>query len=142
MSIYDKNQQEVVGKTAEKLKSLIKPPEWSIFVKTGAGKERPPVNNDWWYQRAASILRRVYLTGPIGVNKLRTKYGSKKNRGHKPERFYKGSGKIIRSILQQLEEAKLIGKAEKGIHKGRMITKQGISFIEKNEPRGDKAEKA
>ena len=142
MSIYDKNQQEVIGKTAEKLKSLIKPPEWSAFVKTGAGKERPPVDNGWWYQRAASVLRRVYLTGPIGVNKLRTKYGSKKNRGHKPERFYKGSGKIIRVILQQLEEAKLIGKEVKGTHKGRRITKQGISLIEKNEPRRDKEEKA
>ena len=142
MSIYDKNQQEVVNKTAEKLRLVINPPEWHIFVKTGAGKERPPVNNDWWYQRAASVLRRVYLTGPIGVSKLRTKYGSKKNRGHKPEKFYKGSGKIIRVILKQLEEAKLIVKAEKGMHKGRIITKQGISFIEKNESRRDKEEKA
>jgi len=141
MSLYAKNQQEVVNKTAKKLKSVIKSPEWSLFVKTGAGKERPPMEQDWWYYRAASILRRVYLRGPIGVNKLKTKYGSKKNRGHKPERFYKGSGKIIRSILQQLEEVKLVEKMDKGIHKGRKITNIGISLLEKDESGRNKTKK-
>ena len=139
--MYNKDQQEVVNNTAEKLKSTINPPEWSLFVKTGVGRERPPSNDDWWFQRAASILRRVHLTGPIGVNKLKTKYGSKKNRGHKPDKFYEGSGKIIRTILQQLEEAKLIQKKEKSLRKGRIITKQGISLLEKNESRRNKAEK-
>lgn len=140
MAIYDKNQQEVVNITAKKLKSVIKSPEWSMFVKTGAGKERPPMELDWWYYRAASVLRRVYLTGPIGVNKLKTKYSSKKNRGHKPERMYDGSGKIIRTILQQLEEAQLIEKIKKGLRKGRKITNKGISLLEKNESRRNKEE--
>jgi len=141
MTIYEKSQQEIVNVTSEKLKSVIKPPEWSLYVKTGVGKERPPVNQDWWYLRAASILRRVYLTGPVGVNKLKTKYGAKKNRGHKPGRFYDGSGKIIRTILQQLEEAELIKKVDKGVRKGKIITGKGISLIEKNESRGNKEEK-
>src|SRR3989344_510264 len=138
MSIYDKDQQEVVNKTASKLKTLLKAPEWSYFVKTGAGKERPPVDNDWWYYRAASVLRKVYLMGPIGVSKLRTKYGSKKNRGHKPERFYKGSGKVIRTVLQQLEEASLIEKSKKGLRKGRIITNKGKSLLEKDELKSKK----
>ena len=78
------------------------PPSWHSFVKTGAGKERPPVSNDWWYIRTASVLRRVALLGPIGVSKLRVHYGNNKNRGHKPEKFYRGSGNILRKILQQL----------------------------------------
>nr|MBI4156422.1 30S ribosomal protein S19e [Candidatus Woesearchaeota archaeon] len=139
MSIYDKDQQEVVNKTASKLKTLLKAPEWSYFVKTGAGKERPPVDNDWWYYRAASVLRKVYLMGPIGVSKLRTKYGSKKNRGHKPERFYKGSGKVIRTVLQQLEEASLIEKSKKGLRKGRIITNKGKSLLEKDELKSKKS---
>ena len=139
MSIYDKDQQEVVNKTASKLKTMLKAPEWSYFVKTGAGKERPPVDNDWWYYMAASVLRKVYLMGPIGVSKLRTKYGSKKNRGHKPERFYKGSGKVIRTVLQQLEEASLIEKSKKGLRKGRIITNKGKSLLEKDELKSKKS---
>ena len=37
------------------------------------------------------------------TSRLRTRYGSRKNRGVKPERFKRGSGKIIRVILQQAD---------------------------------------
>lgn len=117
----------------EELKKLeqIKPPVWADFVKTGMAKERPPVKDDWWYMRAASILRTVAIKGPIGVAKLRTKYGSKKNRGVKPERFYKGSGNILRKALQQLEAAGLIEQKDVKGHKGRVLTKKGQSLLDK-----------
>jgi len=130
-TIYDTNTQELIDKAAEKLKEVIEAPEWSKYVKTGTAKERPPSENDWWHKRAASILRKVYLRGPIGTNKLKVKYGSKKNRGHKPEKFYSASGKIIRTILQQLEKAELIKQGQKGVHKGRIITPKGKSFLDK-----------
>ena len=132
-SIYNVPQGELIEKTALKLKKIqsIKTPIWSEFVKTGAHKERAPTRDDWWHVRAAAILRTTYNLGPIGVSKLRSKYGGKKNRGVKPEKFYKGSGKIIRTILQQLEEAGLVKKAEKGIHKGRIIAPKGISLLDK-----------
>ena len=132
-SVYDADQSELVDKAAEELKKIneIKPPEWVIFVKTGTHKERPPVEKDWWYTRSASVLRLVYRLGPIGVSKLRVKYGGKKNRGVKPGRFYKGSGNIIRKILQQLEKAGFIKQGEKGKHKGRIITKEGKSLLDK-----------
>jgi len=130
-SMYDVEPSELVEKTSEELKKLqeLKPVAWAVFVKTGTHKERPPVKSDWWYARAASILRSVALLGPVGVSKLRTKYGGKKNRGYRPEHFFKGSGSIIRKILQQLEKAGLIVKAEKGVHKGRVITPKGISLL-------------
>ena len=53
-------------------------PEWTKLVKTGVHKERKPENIDWWYVRCASILRRVYIDGPVGVRSLRTFYGGKK----------------------------------------------------------------
>ena len=106
-------------------------PDWAKFSKTGTHKERPPMDPEWWYKRAAAILRTVYIKGPIGVSKLRIKYGGKKDRGHKPEEFRKGSGKIIRLILQQLEKEELIKFAEKGVHKGRVITAKGQSFLDK-----------
>src|SRR3989338_9637441 len=130
-TIYNANTQELIKKAAGALKEKIKAPEWSIFVKTGMSRERPPVDRDWWYMRAASVLRKIYLKGPIGTNKLRIKYGGRKNRGYAPEKFYRGSGNIIRKALQQLEEAGLIKKAEKGVHKGRMITPKGKSFLDK-----------
>lgn len=109
----------------------IKPPVWTVFVKTGMHKERPPKRADWWYVRAAAVLRSVRRLGPVGVEKLRGKYGGKKNMGHKTEHVFKGSGSIIRKVLQQLESAGLIKKGEKGVHKGRIITPKGISLMDK-----------
>ncbi|MBI5880789.1 30S ribosomal protein S19e [archaeon] len=109
----------------------IKPPVWTVFVKTGMHKERPPKRADWWYVRAAAVLRSVRRLGPVGVEKLRGKYGGRKNMGHKTEHVFKGSGSIIRKVLQQLESAGLIKKGEKGVHKGRIITPKGISLMDK-----------
>ena len=132
VTMFDADAGKSIGKLAEELKSSIKNPEWTKFVKTGAAKERPPANEDWFYMRAASVLRTVYLKGPIGVQKLRVKYGSKKNRGHNPEKFYKGSGKILRTILQQLEKAELVKFQKEGVHKGRIITPKGTSLVDKS----------
>ena len=131
--MYDMDAQELIEKAAEELKKIpeIKPPVWAAFVKTGMHKERPPVENDWWYMRAASVLRTVYRLGPVGVEKLRDKYGGKKNRGVKKEHFFKGSGNILRKALQQLEKAGLVKFAERGANKGRVITPKGKSFLDK-----------
>ena len=118
---------ERVAKELEKMKEL-QPPEWAKFVKTGVHKERPPEQRNWWYIRAAAILRKIYIYGPVGVSRLRTAFGGKKNRGAKPERTYKGSGSIIRKILQQLENAGLVETQNK---KGRVVTKKGREFLEK-----------
>lgn len=132
-SIYDVPLNELIEKTAEELKKMseFSPPEWARYVKTGAHKERVPANRDWWYMRAASILKTVYKLGPVGVSKLRTFYGGKKNRGMKPEKFYKGSGNIIRKAMQQLEKAEFVKQDKIGVHKGRIITPKGRSFLDK-----------
>lgn len=121
--------QEVIEKTKKELKSKkeMKPPEWSLFVKTGAGRERPPEQEDWWYSRAASIMRKLYLNEPIGTNRLKSHYGNRKNRGVKPEKTYKGSGKIIRTILQQLQQTGFVEKR----NDGRVLTRKGRSFLDK-----------
>ena len=131
-NIYNCDPSELVEKASEELKKIetIKAPEWALFVKTGMHKERPPMKNDWWYVRTASVLRKVYVLGPIGVSKLRTKYGGKKNRGVKPEHFYKGSGSIIRKIIQQLEKEGFVKKDLKRVHKGRSITAKGKKFLD------------
>ena len=117
-------------KLAEKLKSekIVEMPEWAKFVKTGVSKERVPQQQDWWYLRAASILRKVYLFGPIGAGRLSKFYGGRKNRGYKPEKFRRGSRKIIRTILQQLENKGLVKKSEKQ-KKGRIMTEEGRKYL-------------
>jgi small subunit ribosomal protein S19e len=133
MGIYDVPTNDLIEKTAVKLKAIdqITPPEWAKFVKTGVHKERPPVNPDWWYIRAASVLRKIHILGPVGVAKLRRKYGGKKNRGVQAEKTFKGSGNIVRKILQQLEAAGLAAQTVKKTHKGRVITPKGMSLLEK-----------
>ncbi|MBW2971013.1 30S ribosomal protein S19e [Candidatus Woesearchaeota archaeon] len=132
VSVYDVDAGELIEKVAAELKSqsLVKPPEWASFAKTGMHKERQPESQDWWYVRSAAILRSVYILGPVGVSKLRTKYGGKRRRGHKTEHFFKGSGSVIRKVLQQLEAAELVKKEDKGIHKGRVIAPKGLSLLD------------
>lgn len=131
-TIYDVPQNELVERVAQKLKSnsKITPPAWAAYAKTGVSRERPPMRADWWQVRTAAVLLKIYKKGPIGVSKLRTYYGSKKNRGVKPEIFRKGSGNIIRKALQQLDAAGFTKKAESGVHKGRVLTKEGKLFLE------------
>ncbi len=137
MTVYDFDQQEYNLKLAEALKKIpeFKMPEWVEFVKSGSGKQRPIEDLDFWYKRSASVLKQIYKKGVIGVSRLRTKYGNKKNRGAKPAIFVRASGKILRTILQQADKAGLteLVKDTKGLKKrkpGRVLTKKGKEFME------------
>ena len=131
--IFNVDQSVLVEKTAEELKKIdsLKKPVWANFVKTGVSKQRNPIDNDWWYKRAASILRKLYVFNLMGVNRLRVKYSARKNNGHKPEHTHPASGKIIRTILQQLEKAEFVKKTEIKNKKGRSLTPKGKSFLDK-----------
>ncbi len=126
-SVYDIPPQELIKKIAEELEKKIEPPEWSKWTKTGVSKEKSPEKDDWWYVRAASILRKLYKNGPTGVSRLRTEYGGASKKKSRPHKFKKGSGKIIRTVLQQLEEKELVEKTDKG----RKISSKGRSLLDK-----------
>ncbi len=130
-SIHDFPINDFIDKTAQELKNVteLSPPDWASYCRTGVHKERAPVDKDWWYTRSAAILLSVNKLGTVGVQKLRTKYGGKKNRGVKPEKFMKGSGSVARKILQQLDASGLTKKSEKAVHKGRMLTAKGKRFL-------------
>jgi len=127
-TVYDVPADHLIRKVAEELKKRqeIKPPAWAAFAKTGVHKEMPPEDPDWWFTRAAAVLRRVYVDGPLGVERMRSFYGGNKNRGSKPNAFRKGSGSILRKALQQLEAAGLI------IHDktGRRVSPAGMAFLD------------
>lgn len=128
-TLFDVAPDALIGIVAKKLKDYreVKPPEWATHVKTGVHRERTPDNPDWWYVRSAAILRTLYLTGPVGVERLRTKYGGKRSRGNRPPIFAKGSGSIQRGICQQLEAAGLVEKTERD---GRMLSPKGRSMLD------------
>ena len=132
--VYELGSGEYNLKLAEALKEIkeFAKPEWAEFVKSGSGKERPIEEIDFWQKRAASILKQIYKREAVGVSRLRTKYGNRKNRGMKPEKFRKAGGKIIRTILQQADKAGFteIIKNEKKIKRGRQLTEKGKKFLE------------
>ena len=130
-TIFTKDPVKFIPALAEALKKLegFEVPEWAMFVKSGVSRERPPVDDDFWYTRAASILRQLYIKGVVGVGKLRTRYGSRKDRGGKPDRFKKSGGKIIRVILQQAEMAGLVEKISRLQH-GRRLTQAGRDLLD------------
>jgi small subunit ribosomal protein S19e len=135
--VFELNSQEYNLKLAEALKKIpeFQEPEWAKFVKSGPAKSRPIEDQDFWHKRAASILRQIYKNKTLGVSRLRTKYGSKKSRGSRPEEFRKASGKIIRTILQQSDKAGFTEiikpiKDSKSRKPGRQVTLQGKKFME------------
>jgi small subunit ribosomal protein S19e len=72
------------------------------------------------------VLRKISITDSMGVSRLRGEYGGRKNRGHKPEHKFKGSGSVIRKVVQQLEAAGFVRKEK---NKGRVVTDKGRAFL-------------
>ena len=135
-AVYELSAHDFNAKLAEALKKHpeFKEPEWVYYVKSGSGKERPINEPDFWHKRAASVLRQIYMNKIVGVNRLRTRYGNKKNRGMKPEKFIKAGGKIIRTILQQADRAGFTEQVKMNkvlkTRAGRKITEKGKRFLE------------
>lgn len=129
----ESDPQKLITAVAQELKkqSTFKAPVWAAFAKTGAQAARPPMNSEWWYVRAAALLRKIAVRGPVGTEKLRAIYGGRKRRGHQPAEFRKTGGSAIRKVLQQLQTAGYVKYKDKGIKKGRIVTPQGLSFLDK-----------
>jgi small subunit ribosomal protein S19e len=129
-TVYDIPANILIRRLAQDLKSIeeITAPDWVPYVKTGIHKERAPDDADFWYVRCASILRKLYLNGPVGTGHLRIAYGGRNRRGNKPNEFAKSGGAIIRTALQQLERA---GFVKKRGNKGREMTDIGRSYMDK-----------
>ena len=102
-------------------------PSWASFVNTGSHADRPPHEKDWWHTRCASILRKIYLHGPIGINDLRKEFGGGKPVGYGAAHHRDAGGAIIRNAIHGLEKLGYVEKVEK---KGRVVTKQGMQKLD------------
>ncbi len=132
-TLFDVPAEDLNEALAERLadEDAVAEPDWARFTKTGTGRELPPEQDDFWQRRAASLLRKVAIDGPVGIGSLRTEYGNSSKGSTRyqvrPKRSTKGSGKIIRTILQQLEEAGYVQTAQ---GEGRKVTGDGRSLLD------------
>ncbi|BCS94127.1 30S ribosomal protein S19e [Metallosphaera sp. J1] len=111
--------------------SEVQPPDWSLITKTASFKERIPDDpQSWWYMRAASILRKLYVLEHFGVSESTRLYGGLKRRGTKPPVSARAPGHSTRLLFQQLERAGLVAKT-RGVRKGRVLTPKGRSLLDK-----------
>jgi small subunit ribosomal protein S19e len=128
--VYDVPADELISRLAEQLKKdkKIEPPAWYAYVKTGSHAQRIPQNRDWWYIRCASLLRKVYIHGPLGVADLKVAYGGRKKIGYYLSHHKDAGGAIVRKALQQLEAAGYIVKIQS---KGRVISSEGMKKVDR-----------
>ncbi|PSP76362.1 30S ribosomal protein S19e [Halobacteriales archaeon QS_1_68_20] len=131
VTLYDVPAEALIDELADRLADDLEEPEWMAYAKTGDGKELPPEQDDFWNRRAASVLRKVAVDGPVGVQRLGTEYGGKKNGSNRyrvaPDRRTDGSRNVIRTILQQLEDAGYVADTE---GEGRRVTSEGRSLLD------------
>eukprot|EP00300_Choanocystis_sp_HF-7_P003508 c12682_g1_i1.p2 GENE.c12682_g1_i1~~c12682_g1_i1.p2 ORF type:complete len:146 (-),score=30.01 c12682_g1_i1:47-484(-) len=123
VTVKDVSAEAFIKEYAAHLKKSgkIELPAWHNVVKTAKFKELAPYDPDWYYTRAASIARKVYLRQNTGVGALRDVYGGPERRGVRPVHHQVSSGGLIRKILQDLEGLGVITKSTKG----RKITAEG-----------------
>ena len=127
--VYDVPADLLISKLADILKNEdIPAPSWAPFVKTGSHADKPPHDPDWWHTRCASIMRKIYLHGPIGINELRNDYGGGKPSGYGAAHHKDAGGAIIRNAIHGLEKLGYVDKVEK---KGRIISKQGMQKLDR-----------
>ncbi len=130
-TLYDVPTEALIDAVADELADDLEPPEWIEYAKTGVGRELPPEQDDFWAQRAASLLRKVAVDGPVGVRRLRSAYGATANGTTRyrvrPAHKKDGSGNVIRTALQQLEE---VGYIETNKGRGRTVTGEGRALLD------------
>jgi len=124
-TVKDVPAQQFVSELAAHFKKSqkLELPEWQDLIKTGTYKQLCPQDPDWYYIRAASVARKIYLRGGIGVGAFAKIYGGSVNNGSRPAYFSKAARGLHRHILQQLQTISLVSK--KKDKKGRYITKEG-----------------
>jgi len=110
ITVKDVPEKLFIAAYAEHLKrtNWLELPKWVDYVKTGISKQLAPYDPDWYYIRAASVARKIYLRPGTSVGDLKKIYGSNKRSGPRPSHFKTSSGAIARHIVQQLEKLGIV----------------------------------
>ncbi|KAI8393246.1 Ribosomal protein S19e [Nakaseomyces glabratus] len=85
----------------------------------------PPQDSEgWFYKRAASVARHIYLRKEVGVGKLNKLYGNAKSRGARPSHHADASGSINRRVLQALEKIGVVELSPKVVEESLRTVKE------------------
>jgi len=125
VTVKDCDAAEFINALAAHFKQSgkIELPEWHDLVKTAPFKEMCPMDPDWYYVRAASLARKIYLRGGTGVGAFTKVYGGASHNSVRTPHFRKAAKGVIRHVLQQLAELDIVAKRKD--QKGRWITRNG-----------------
>merc|ERR1712084_159643 len=110
VTLKDVPANDFITAYAEFLKksNKIELPKWVDIVKTGHYHELTPYDEDWFYTRAAAIMRKIYVKPNVGVGRLANKFGAKERNGSIRKHHAKDSKAVIRACMKALEKAKLM----------------------------------
>merc|ERR1711981_601580 len=125
VTVKDVNATQFIKAYARFLKKSGKValPKWQEFAKTGCNRELAPLSKNWYFIRAASLARKIYLRPGSGVGGFSFYYGGMKYRNAVCG-AHKGTSAtgVLRSMLKQLEALGVVEKCPSG---GRRITSKG-----------------
>ncbi|XP_038184230.1 40S ribosomal protein S19-like isoform X1 [Arvicola amphibius] len=132
VTVKDLNQQEFVRALAAFLKKSekLKVPEWVDTIKLAKHKELALYDENWFYTRAASTPRHLYLRGGAGVGSMTKIYGGRQRQrnGVRPSQFSRGSKSVAHRVLQALKGLKMVEKDQDG---GCKLTPQGQRYLDR-----------
>mgnify|MGYP001626179870 CR=1 FL=1 len=128
-TVYDVPADDLIFELKDYLKKsgVIEPRPYFYYAKTGSQADRPPADPDWFYYRAASILRKLYVYGPLSISELTKIYGGRKATGYNLTHSRESGSSHIRNIIKDLEKAGLVAKTSKG----RVLTEKGKSTLDR-----------
>ena len=112
-------------------------PKWVDLVKTGAHKELCPYDPDWYYIRAAAIVRKIYLREGTGVGALKKRFGGNYRRGSAPDKHQDGAGGLIRAICLNLDKLNITEATGKGGRKVSRTGQQALDLVAGQVARGE-----
>ncbi|MEM0139713.1 MAG: 30S ribosomal protein S19e [Ferroplasma sp.] len=101
-------------------------PDWTHYLKDGIGREKAWEEEDWYYTRLASVMRKISLKNNIGIARMSQEYGSRQDRGTKKYHPVQGSRYIVRNVFHTLESMGYVKKDKTG----RSLTPAGQSVLD------------
>ena len=136
-SVKDVDQQLFVVGFADFLKKSgkMQVPEWADLIKLSRFNEQGPHNPDWFFVRAASVARHLYIRAPAGVGAFTKIYGARKRNGSAPSHFMRSSQSVSRRVLQVRDDL----KSEEGLDRedSRINVRESVILVlSKSNPGG------
>merc|ERR1712017_33910 len=83
VTLKDVPANDFIAAYADFLKrtNKIELPKWVDIVKTGHYHELSPYDEDWFYTRAAAIVRKLYIRPRLGAARMAKLFGGKERNG-------------------------------------------------------------